>query len=104
MTAPSLQSLMQIVDPGTGQPHPFFVQSWNNLLQKAIKAVPQKSTPTWATPTGILSRTTFTAYAGQTVSNPPTQAQVQALDDALKAHSQHLAALITDLRTVGVLT
>ena len=50
----------------------------------------------WGTPSGTLTRTTFAAYAGQTVSNPPTQAQVQAIDDHLKIVSERLAALITD--------
>lgn len=66
--------------------------------------VRQDQSPAWATPTGTLSRAGFAAYAGQTVSNPPTQAQMQALDDAMKAHSQALAALITDLRAIGALT
>lgn len=54
----------------------------------------------WATPTGTLDRGAFAAYNGQTISNPPTQAEVQALDDAVVLASQHLAALITDLKAV----
>lgn len=104
MSVPTLQSVMQITNPDSGQPQPFFIQAWNNLVGKAAKAVAQKATPAWANPTGTLTRATFAAYAGQTVSNPPTQAQMQALDDALKAHSQRLAALITDLRANGTLT
>lgn len=46
----------------------------------------------------------YTAYAGQTVSNPPTQAQVQALDDAVKALSAVVVTLIARLQTVDVLT
>lgn len=72
------------------------------------------STATWQTPpipqsgwttapTGTLTRTTFASYAGQTVSNPPTQVEMQAIDDHLKIVSQRLAALITDLRTRGSL-
>ena len=37
------------------------------------------------------------AFSGQTITNPPTQAEVQAIDDAL-------AALITALQTAEVLT
>lgn len=37
------------------------------------------------------------AFTGQTITNPPTQAEVQAIDDAL-------ALLITRLQTVNVLT
>lgn len=54
----------------------------------------------WGTPSGTLARTTFASYAGQTVSNPPTQAEVQAIDDALVIVSRRLAALITDLLAI----
>jgi hypothetical protein len=54
----------------------------------------------WGTPTGTLARTTFAAYAGQTVSNPPTQAEVQAIDDALVIASRRLAALVTDILAI----
>lgn len=37
------------------------------------------------------------SFSGQTISNPPTQAEVQAIDDAL-------AGLITALQTANVLT
>lgn len=66
--------------------------------------VGKDQTTVWATPTGTFDRTTFVAYAGQTVSNPPTQAEVQAIDDHVKLISQHLAALISDLRGNDVLT
>ncbi|WP_192812887.1 hypothetical protein [Rhizorhabdus wittichii] len=51
----------------------------------------------WATPTGVESRDTFTAYVAPSISDPPTQAEVQAIADAFEAHSQHLVALINDL-------
>lgn len=72
-------------------------------IANATGFVPQGATATWGAPTGTVSRTALAAYAGQTVSNPPTQAEVQALDDAVKALSQHVVALITDLRTIGAL-
>lgn len=53
----------------------------------------------WGAASGTLSRAAYTSYAGQTVSNPPTQAEVQQVDDALKLLSQTVAALITDLTT-----
>jgi len=74
------------------------------LQTTVLDAVLKDQTAAWATPTGTFARTTFVAYAGQTVSNPPTQAEMQALDDALKVNSQRLAALISDLRGNGVLT
>ena len=58
----------------------------------------------WTAATGTEARTALAAYAGQTVSNPPTQAEVQAIDDAVKAISQHVVALINDLKGNGALT
>jgi hypothetical protein len=52
---------------------------------------------TYGLPTSTLARTTFATYAGQAISNPPTQAEVQALDNAVVIVSQRLGALITDL-------
>lgn len=59
---------------------------------------------TYGLPTGTLSRASFAAYSAPTVSNPPTQAEVQGIANALQAHSQVLAALITDLRANGNLS
>lgn len=53
----------------------------------------------WANPTGTLSRGAYAAYAGQAISSPPTQAEVQALDDVVKLMSQTLAAWLTDAFT-----
>lgn len=64
----------------------------------------QDQTTAWTSATGTGSRAALASYAGQTVSNPPTQAEVQAIDNALKAHSQALVQLINDLKTVNVLT
>ena len=50
------------------------------------------------------SRTALASYAGQTVSNPPTQAEVQAIDDAVRDMSQRVVALINDMKANGVLT
>lgn len=66
--------------------------------------VRQDQTPAWTDASGTAARTALASYAGQTVSNPPTQAEMQALDDAVKAISQHLVALINDLKSVSVLT
>lgn len=57
----------------------------------------------WNAPTGTLARGTYAAYTGQTVSNPPTQLEVQALDDAVKLISQTLAAFLTDIRSHGLI-
>lgn len=59
---------------------------------------------TYGTPTGTLSRASFATYTAPVISNPPTQAEVQAIADALQAVSRTLAALITDLEANGNLT
>lgn len=50
------------------------------------------------------ARPSHTPYAGQTVSNPPTQAEVQAIDDAVVSQSTTMATLLTRLDTVNLLT
>ncbi len=66
--------------------------------------VRQDQTTAWANATGTGARTALSSYAGTVMSNPPTQAEVQALDDAFKAHSQAMVALINDLRGISALT
>lgn len=66
--------------------------------------VQQDQTAAWTAATGTEARTALASYAGQTVSNPPTQVEVQALDDAVKAISQHLVALVNDLKANSTLT
>lgn len=66
--------------------------------------VRQDQTAAWTAATGTEARTALASYAGQTVSNPPTQVEMQALDDAVKAIGQHLVAFINDCRSNGTLT
>jgi hypothetical protein len=73
-------------------------------LEAAGPYVEQDQTTAWADATGTVSRATFVAYAGQTVSNPPTQAEVQAIDDHVRLLSQRVAGLVNDLRSIGALT
>lgn len=58
----------------------------------------------WAAATGTASRATYATYAGQTVSNPPTQTEVQNIDDHVKILSQRVKAIIDDLQANGALT
>ena len=74
------------------------------LQTTVLDAVLKDQTMAWATPTGTFTRTTFAAYAGQTVDAAYTQAEVQTIDDTVKGLSERLAALISDLRGNGVLT
>lgn len=82
--------------------------SGNNLLMTSAGAIgflgttPVSAKTGWGVPTGSLLRTTYASYAGQTHTASYVQATIQALDDATKAVSQRLAALITDLhQTAG---
>jgi hypothetical protein len=84
-------------------------KSWPRKVAQAVNhllgaVVLRDKTAEWAAATGTESRAALASYAGQTVSNPPTQAQMQATDDAVKAHSQRLVALINDLKANGTLT
>lgn len=55
----------------------------------------------WGVPTGTLDRTALATYAGQTISNPPTQAEVQAIDEHLKKVSRVIGAMINDVHAGG---
>jgi hypothetical protein len=76
------------------------VEAFTNTDARYVR---QDQTSAWSAATGTEARTALASYAGQTVSNPPTQAQVQTLDDAVKALSQHVVALINDLRSNGAI-
>lgn len=57
----------------------------------------------WAAPTGTATRTTFATYAGQDVTDPPTETEVQNIDDHVKILSERLKALIDDLTSHGLI-
>lgn len=57
----------------------------------------------WASPTGTAARTTFATYTAPTISAVPTQAEVQAIADAVQVHAQRLKALIDDLKASGAI-
>lgn len=61
------------------------------------------TTSGWASPTGTADRTTFSTYSAPTISASPTQAEVQAIADAVQVHSQRLKALIDDLKANGTI-
>lgn len=104
MRLPRFQSSNTIVDK-FGLPTLLFQNQWQRTMERVeADYVLRSQTVAWADPTGTLTRTTFTTYAGQVVSNPPTQAEVQAIDDHVKALSERLATLVTDLRAAGVLS
>lgn len=57
----------------------------------------------WGAQTGTASRAALATYAGITASNPPTQAQVQSVSDAVKALSQRFKGAADDLSTHGLI-
>lgn len=58
----------------------------------------------WGAPTGTASKAAFATYAAPVVSNPPTQAEMQALADHAQLLSQHLAATIQALSGAQVIS
>jgi len=75
-----------------------------DAMTAAGAKVDKDAGPLWSAPSGTASRLSLTSYAGQTVSNPPTQSEVQSLDDAVKALGRATVAIITDLRSNHALT
>lgn len=51
----------------------------------------------WTVPTGTSQKTGYATYTAPTISNPPTQTEVQNLADAMQNVSRTLMALIVDL-------
>ena len=72
------------------------------LLRGGTQVVTARQTG-WGAPTGTATRTTYATFAGQTITNPPTQAEVQAIDNAVVILSERLKALIDDLTTHGLI-
>lgn len=58
----------------------------------------------WTAPAASVSRGAVPAYAAPTISNPPTQAEVQAIATQLAAVTSAVAGLVTDLQDNGALT
>lgn len=57
----------------------------------------------WGAPSGALDRSAFATFAGVTVSPTFIQAEVQEIADACMKASQELGAVVTDLRTHGLI-
>jgi hypothetical protein len=58
----------------------------------------------WASPTGTASRATFATYAAPTASATYSQAQIQALMTHVQVLSQHVKAVIDDLKALNAFT
>lgn len=101
---PALDKAAPIVDVRTGRITPYFQRFWQNLALTAAEggavadAVLKSDFATWSSPSGTLARTTFATYTAPTASATYSQAEMQAAMDALQVVSQHLAALIVDIK------
>lgn len=101
---PGLDWKVPIVDPFTGVPTPYLQKQWLFMSVKVdvgessatdLSGVVHKGTSTgWGAATGTGLKTTFATYEAPTISNPPTQAEVQAVANAVQSLSQHMKALI----------
>lgn len=54
----------------------------------------------WTAPSGTIARTTFATYTAAAISNPPTQAEVQAIANAVQNVSRGFGALVNDLMAI----
>lgn len=57
----------------------------------------------WTTGTGTENKGAYATYTAPTISNPPTQIEVQALADALQAATRRILALEAALRSNGAI-
>lgn len=98
---PALDWKVAMTDPRTGIPTPYFQKFWQ-LMSVNVQIgdvdisgkVDKGQSSGWTSPTGTGSKSGYTVYVSPTISNPPTQAQVQAISDHLQIISQHVKALV----------
>lgn len=65
--------------------------------------VAKDTTTNWAAQTGTAERTAMATYTAPAISNPPTQAEVQALATAMQGVSRRQKGLIDDLLSGGTI-
>lgn len=108
---PALDWKVALVDPRTGIPSPYFQRFWQ-LMSVTVQIggvdvtgkVDAGLSTGWTSPTGTGSEAGFTVWTSPAISNPPTQAQVQALSDHVQVLSQHLKSLVDAGLASGLLT
>lgn len=71
------------------------------LLEPFVR---QDQGPAWTAPAATASRAALPAYSAAAISNPPTQAEVQAIATQLAAVTGAAAGVITDGQSNGSLT
>lgn len=102
---PSLDKSVPMVDPVTGRPSTQFQRFWQNIAIQAgdtagtaAGAVLKSDFASWSSPSGTLTRSSFATYTAPVASATYSQAQMQAVMDALQAVSRATGALVVDLR------
>lgn len=127
VSLPALDWAAPIVDIRTGRPTPYLQRFWQNLKVTAVDGANQSGDiaqlqtdvttingqistingtlagkanklTTFAAPTGTVERTTFSTYTAPVAAVAYSQAQMQAVMDALEDTSRRLAAAIIDLK------
>lgn len=108
-----LDKAAPIVNPVDGRITPYFQRFWQNLnISVAVtaralqtldaKAVKKGADPVpWTLPGAVLNHN-FTLFVAPPISNPPTQAEVQAIADALEALNRNVLTLILAARAAGL--
>ncbi|MFF2245151.1 hypothetical protein ACFVTM_13335 [Arthrobacter sp. NPDC058130] len=78
--------------------------NFNNLsiALNGVQVVKSRRTG-WGAATGTVDRTAYAAYAAPTYAAAPTMSDMQTLANQVQANSRHLAALIQDLTTHGLI-
>jgi hypothetical protein len=120
---PALDKAAPIVQPD-GRITPYFQRFWQNLTFTAVDGANQNADITaleadistingqitaltsakaakltgFTAATGTADRTTFATYTAPTISASPTQAEVQAIANAVQVLSRHMKAMIDDLK------
>lgn len=114
MTHGALERLLdsdQVVE-GTGRPTLRLQRIWQEIvehLEQAEEDIEGKQAAItadtgWAADTGTAKKTANATYSAPTISNPPTQAEVQAIANALQNASQTVKALKDMLIAQGLAT
>ena len=73
------------------------------ISETAVAIAGQLKSTGWTAGSGTHNRGSFSAYSAPTISGSYTQAEVQALADALQATARRLYSLEADLRAKGML-
>jgi hypothetical protein len=79
-----------------------FNVKWYKFFEAICRKVNNRTTG-WTAATGISDTGPYAVYTGTAISNPPTQAQVQAIDAELVKQSKRMVALEEALRTAEVI-